>query len=544
MSESEITAPLPEGISLVPSEQDLTGGSRTSGVDSVTSQMVAQQKLWQRIFSFPAMLGAIVVGAVATIARTFFVDPDVWWHVKFGQVILATHHMPTIDVYSFTVAGQHWIDAEWFGDVMLAGMYRLGGLRGLELVTLILGSAILISLYTLATMRSGNSKAAFLATAAVFVLATVSFNLRPQMLGYLFLILTLIVLERFRRGKRRAIWALPILMVIWINAHASWIIGLGVIGVYLASGLVEFHLGDIEARRWSPSDRLRLAIVFVLCSCATLITPYGAALALFPFKFAFSLPLNVANILEWLPMPFGILLGKLFLIGVLGIIVFQVIYHIAWRLEDLALFLFTTAMAFLHVRFLLIFVPIFAPILATILARWVPRYKREIDRYVLNAAMMAAVLTAIIWYFPSQAQLLQSAGKTYPVAAVEYLNHHSVPGPMYNNYGFGGYLIWTRGPEHKVFMDGRGELYEPGGVLTDYLEISDIRPGAFALLERYGIQSCLIEHDEALATVLAALPNWQKVYEDGTSVLYVRRSASPVQGARIHGTATENGHGL
>ncbi len=544
VSESDLMVPMHQIVQIPPLEQDRANMLRTNDFAIATPQTVAPQTLWQRVFSFPAMLGAILVGGVATIARTFFVDPDVWWHVKFGQVILATHHLPTMDIYSFSVAGQHWIDAEWFGDVLLGGMYHLGGLRGLELMSLILGSAILIALYTLAAVRSGNSKAAFVATAAVFVLAVVSFNLRPQMLGYLFLILTLIILERFRQGKRRAIWGLPMLMVVWVNTHPSWIIGLGVIGVYLMSGLLEFRLGDIEARRWSPSDRLRLAIVLGLCACASLITPYGAALAAFPFKFAFSLPLNVTNILEWLPISFGSPLGKLFLITLLGTIVFQVTCRIAWRLEELALFLFTTTMACLHVRFLLIFVPVFTPLLAIILARWVPRYKRAIDRYLLNAAMMGTVLAFIIWYFPTQAVLLRSAGKTYPVAAVEFLNHHAVPGPMYNNYGFGGYLIWSRGPQNKVFMDGRGELYEPGGVLTDYLQIADIRPGALSLLQKYGFQSCLIKQDEALATVLAALPDWQKIYGDETSVLYVRRSASGVVGASLSSTTTENGHGF
>ena len=192
-------------------------------------------------------------------------------------------------------------------------MYRVGGMRGLEILLLILGSAILVALYVLATIRCGNSKAGFLAAAAVFVLATPSFNLRPQMLGYLFLILTLIALERFRQGHRRAVWVLPILMIIWVNAHPSWTIGLGFIGVYLASGLMEFRVGDVEARRWSQSDRLQLAAVLLLCACATLITPYGAGLAKFPFEFASSLPVSLANIKEWLPMPFGAPLGKLFL---------------------------------------------------------------------------------------------------------------------------------------------------------------------------------------------------------------------------------------
>ena len=175
---------------------------------------------------------------------------------------------------------------------------------------------------------------------AVFVLATMSFSLRPQMLGYFFLILTLIALELFRKGERRAVWGLPVLMLIWVNAHGSWIIGLGVIGVYLACGLVEFRAGDVEARRWSPSQRLQLAIVFALCACATLITPYGAGLAKFPFQFAFSLPVSVANISEWQAMPFNLIPGKVFLVFLLGIIVFQVGFYSTWRFEDLTLFLF------------------------------------------------------------------------------------------------------------------------------------------------------------------------------------------------------------
>lgn len=547
MSESEFKAPMPEGVSILPSEQDRTEmlcPSKLASQMNATSQTVALATLWQRVFSFPALLGAVLVGAVATIARTFFVDPDVWWHIKQGVVILATHHLPTKDIYSLTLAGRPWTAYEWFGDVLLATMYRLGGMRGLEALLLVLGSAILVALYTLAAVRSGNSKAAFVATVTLFVLAAAPFNLRPQMLGYLFLILTLIVLERFRQGKRRAVWALPILMLAWVNAHGSWIIGLGVIGIYLASGLVEFHLGDIEARRWNPSDRLRLGTVFVLCACATLITPYGTGLAKYPFEVAFSLPLGVANVVEWQPMPFNLLTGKMFLAFLLGVIVLQVVYRFAWRLEELALFLFATIMACLHSRFLVIFVPVFAPILATILARWVPSYERAKDRYLLNATLMAVLLAIIIWYFPSPADLRQNVGKNYPVAAVEYLNHHSVPGPMYNTYGFGGYLIWSRGPEHKVFMDGRSEIYERGGVLADYLEIADIKPGALSILQKYGFQSCLIKHDEALATVLAALPDWQKVYEDETSILFVRRNASPALGARISSAAPDSGRGL
>ena len=523
MSETEIEFPVIDTVSSFPDE---TGENGTAGDRDTAATRASSMTLIQRIFSFPAMLGALLVAGMATIARTFFIDPDVWWHIKFGQAILATHHWPTNDIYSFSAAGRQWIDSEWIGEVLLATVYRMGGMRGLEILLLVLGSAILNR-----ALRSGNDplreilRRDSLATAAVFILATPSFNLRPQMLGYLFLILTLIALERFRLGSSPlGAWTLPILTVIWVNTHPSWTIGLGMIGVYLACGLVEFHAGDVEARRWSPFDRLQLASVLVLCGCVTLITPYGTGLARFPFEFASSLPVSLANIKEWLPMAFGAPLGKIFLIAVFGVIVLQLTNRLRWRLEDVALFIFATAVACVHRRFLLIFVPILTLILATTVANWVPRYQRAKDQFHINAGLMAAILAIIIWYFPSQNNLWQVVGKDYPVAAVQYLDNHAVPGPMYNTYDFGGYLILSRGPENKVFLDGRSELYEPAGVLANYFASAYVEPGALSMLRTYGIQSCLLQHDEALATVLMALPEWQKVYQDGTSILFVRRN--------------------
>ncbi len=205
-------------------------------------RVFAGASILQVLFSFAAMLGMCLVARVFFWLRSFDVDPDLWWHIKIGQSILATHHWPTSESYSFTAAGQHWRAYEWLGEILLAAVYRVGGLRGLGALLIILGSLFAIALYYFTTIRCGNPKAGFLATALVLNLVN-SFNLRPQMLGYLFLILALIILERFRQGKRGAIWLLPLLMLVWINSHGTWIIGLGTIGVYLASGLHEHSCG-------------------------------------------------------------------------------------------------------------------------------------------------------------------------------------------------------------------------------------------------------------------------------------------------------------
>lgn len=511
------------------------GGEAAPSQDFPRTKVSSWIEALKWAFSFPAMLGTFLVGAGFYCGRTFVVDPDLWWHIKTAQTILATHQWPTSDPYSFTVHGQPWMAFEWLGDCLIATASRLGGVVGLDVLLIVMGGAVLIALYILGTARSGKSKAGFLAVALLCPLVFPSFTLRSQMLGYVFLVLTVLILELFRQGKRRGIWVLPPLLLVWVNTHGSWIVGLGTILVYWVCGLVEFRRRGIAAVRWSAEERRDLSLVFLMSLAAVAVTPYGTRLAAFPFSVASSLPISFATILEWQPMPFQLLGGKIFLALVLGFFFVQAAFDFTWRLEEWLLLLGATAMAVLHVRFILVFVPFFAPLLATVLARWIDSYHRSKDKYALNGVLMAAVVVAMVHYFPTRASLDGKVADAFPVQAVDYLQRHAIPGPMFDSYGFGGYLIWSMSPQQKVFIDGRSEIYEHGGVLKDYSDLTQMKPGGLDVLRRYGIQSCLLERDEPLSVVLAGLPDWRKVYSDHTSVLFVHRKADAASESFSHG---------
>jgi len=126
----------------------------------------------------------------------------------------------------------------------------------------------------------------------------------------------------------------------------------------------------------------------------------------------------------------------------------------------------------------------------------------------------------MIHYRPTQKSLAAEVAKTYPSGALQYLAAHPISGKLLNTYGYGGYLVQAGIP---TFIDGRGDVFERGGVFGDYIHLTQFKPGAFGILRHYDISTCLLDRDEPLSTALLESPGWRRVYVDSTSAIYVRR---------------------
>jgi hypothetical protein len=475
--------------------------------------------------SFPVLMAVLLVGVSLISLRFRLPDPDTWWHVAVGERILTTHTWPSSDIYSFTAAGAHWIAYEWLGEVVMALAARAGGVAGLAALLLGLIAILTVLLYSYVCLRCGSSKTAFLATALLLPVAAVSFTLRPQLLGYSFLLLTLICLERFRRGHRRSLWFLPFLFLVWVNTHGTFSLGLAAIGLYWASGLVSFQLGGLTSERWTRGERLELLVTLLLCTLALLATPYGSRLAAYPLEMATLQPVNIANIQEWQPLSFSLGLGKYLLGLLLVVFVAHVLVPVKYRLEEIGMLSFAVYAICVHIRFVPVFAMLFAPVVANILVRWVPSYDRAKDKYILNLALIALAVAGLLKFLPGKAELNKLVAKDYPVEAVKYLRQHPQPTGMFNDYGYGGYLIWQLGPQQKVFIDGRGDLYEYSGVFQDYIRIVNLDREALFLLRKYDIQSCLVSRNDAIDTLLSTSPDWKQVYSDDLSDIFVWKGA-------------------
>jgi hypothetical protein len=474
-------------------------------------------------FSFPVFLAAILAAGACVAAHTLFVDPDTWWHIRVGDLILRSGTWPTHDMFSFSVPGAGWIAYEWLGEVVFALAWRLGGFVGLAAIDFLLAGTIAVLLYVYSTLRSGKCKAACVVVSISLPVLGAFFTLRPQLLGYVFLLTTMILMERFRQGLTKRLWVLPAIFLVWVNTHGTFVLGAIVVGVYLLSGLFKFQAGGIVAVRWTPEQRRHILLVMLLCMLVAPITPYGSRLAAYPLQMAFMQPVNLAIIMEWQPMSFNEALGKVFLAIMLGYFLIQVTLRISYRLETIALLIFAIFSTCIHIRFLLFFLFLFIPLLAEALARWADAYKPEKDLRLLNAAVMALLVFAGVKYLSHPGKIAGEFTKSYPAGAVAYLKEHPLKTPLFNDYGWGGYLIWSQMPRSSVFVDGRADFYEYGGVLADYLSITHLKQQTPFLLRKYSIGACLIEPESPLATYLSASPDWHRAYADGTAVLFVRQ---------------------
>src|SRR5207248_1129391 len=136
---------------------------------------------------------------------------------------------------------------------------------------------------------------------------------RTILFGYVYLILLLIVLQRFRQRGRAPLWVIPPLFCLWANTHGSWLLGLIIFSMIGVSGLVKGSWGRLEANPWTPSQLRKLAITWVGSIAALFVNPFGWRLVAYPFDLAFRQKLNIAHVAEWVSVDFHTMRGKMVL---------------------------------------------------------------------------------------------------------------------------------------------------------------------------------------------------------------------------------------
>jgi len=475
------------------------------------------------------LFAALLFLAIFVMAVRETLDPDMWWHLRTGQVILE-QGIPRQDIYSFTVPDHRWITHEWLSEVVMWLGYQATGLYGL-----ILMSAALVSL-TFALVYKRCLGRPYLAGFVILlaVLASAPFwGVRPQLYNMLFTAAFIFLVEGYKDGKigRRVLWLLPLLTLFWANMHSGYLVGIALLLAYLAGESISLIMGRQRERGLTWPAVRWLGVMTLASLLIAVLNPNGPALWIYPF---FTLGSNAMQsyIQEWASpdfhqvifWPFAALLG----IGLLA----MVAARRSPSLTDGVLFAGTAAAGLLSARHIPIFAIVASPIICRHLllaledtrfyallsgrAREDPAGRLAILNWLL---LLLFLVVAAAWSLAKLGGNEAAIAGRYPEAAVDYLVENELDNQrVYNSYNWGGYLIWRGLP---VFVDGRADVYGDE-FLHYYRRTFDLTNRWQQPLDEYDVDYVLVEHHSPLSNLLAASDSWQLAYDDSLASLFAR----------------------
>ncbi|MGH2536706.1 MAG: hypothetical protein ACRDHL_04870 [Candidatus Promineifilaceae bacterium] len=492
-----------------------------------------------RRLTFDRLLAAILFLAIFSMALREIRDSDSWWHLAAGRWMLAQGEIPLHDPFSHTRLGERWIDHGWLAQLVFYLLFAAGGYAGPILLV-----AALVALAFYLVWRQTPEANRWLRAFTLILGAITSAGIwavRPQLVSFALTAVVAYLLYCFKAGRRGVIWWLLPITVLWANVHGGFAIAFILVGAYAAGETANHLLGHEDRLAWR--DIGLLVGVALLAWLLVPLNPNGARLWAYPFQ-TVSLGVLQDFIQEWRSPDFHQIHFQPFILLLMAAVLALGLSGRRADATDLLLLCLSAGMTLLAARNIALFALLAPPVVVrygqSALEAW--RSRRPpgwAPRPAPDEAVMTPGRAGLHWTLVALALMLAllrvraAAGlqaneaaqaADQPVGALAHLRQARPAGLLFNNYNWGGYLIWAA-PDYPVFVDGRTDLYGDA-LLRDYLSATFGGDGWRALLEAHDVNLVLIEPGTGLAGRLAAEPGWQLAYQDRLSVVYQR--ARPV----------------
>lgn len=478
--------------------------------------------------SFRQTITSLTFLAILAMAVRVSVANDTWWHLRAGEWMLENGRILDSDPFSLTRLDQRWIYPGWASQLLMIAVFRWTGLPGLNLLTAL--SVVLAFAFLWRT-----SQAPPLFKAFVFVLgATVSgvyWSARPQIFSFAMTGIFYWSMRRAHQRGPRALWLPVVLMAVWANLHGGFAIGFILLAIELLASALDRYLParlrlvEAGATALRPAHLLLAVALSLLAIC---INPHGPQLLTYPFR-TVSIATLQNYIQEWQSPNFHLLELQPFLLMLLLTAGAMAISpkRPSWR--DLLTAGTFAAMGLTAARNVALFGLLATPILVrygnAVLAdrlperdqakQLPPRLTRAVNLILVILVAVAAVLKAIE---PLKESVnLAALERQAPVAAVRYLQDRDPPGPLFNSYNWGSYVVWALFPQYLSFVDGRTDLFDDA-ILDQYIAIWRADPGWESHVQRWGVRLALVEPNAPLASQLSRM-GWTTLYEDQMSII-------------------------
>lgn len=486
---------------------------------------------------------AIFLAVIGLGPRLLNMDGDLGRHLTIGNYILDNLTIPTRDIFSHTMEGLQLTPHEWLAQVIFALSYRLAGLDGVVIICALLIATTFTLVYRQCMMQSNVLLMSLGMTILGVAAASLHWLARPHLFTLLFTVLWIGEMEYMRRNGSIRWWALPLLMLIWVNFHGAFIIGFVIWGAYLIDSLISSRNKQVieesgpKVNLWlhkiSPPGLL--LVVGMVAFCITFANPAGWHIWETTFGFLGNRYL-VSHTVEYLPPDFQTINTWPFLVMILASILLASLSSRRITIASALLLSAWTAMGLLSARNIPLYAVIAAPVLAR-LGSSILRDNERLNQFInfdsrlrmvdikLNGylwPMICVLLVVVVLVGGGNLDFNRSGNEfssnVFPVEAINWLDKQPNIGPVFNYFPWGGYLLYRVWPEQQVFIDGQTDFY--GESLTrQYEQVITLNDGWEEVFAQNQIKWVIMPQDSRLVKTLEQEPGWEMRYQDETAAI-------------------------
>ena len=506
------------------------------------------------------IVSAIAISAL--MAAIFFAltqpisSADFWWHLATGKWIWNNHSLLEADPFNFMtfpeeppLSRNFILKQYWFSQILLYLVYLAGGFKGLIILRAIVLTAMFYGLFVL-LRRAGTGRlpAAMLVFVSWWIVVRefTYIGLKPQMFSSMLGVMLVLVLEEMRRRKRWALYALPLMMMLWANMHGGYVLGVLMIALYSAG---------MAMRKTGGRD------IYISCAAAILLSllnpsGYNAFLHIAIPILDPNLSSNPANVVEHISVfSYSGIGGVMRRLPVFAVLIFVSAASFIpsflrirnMRVEILLVYILLLAMAVSAARYVVFFATIAVFMTAFNLAGLLSSLWQRVSglRHALAASTLISVLIVLTMTAAAASEGYRSTGLRYQRpyddsygGAVDYLKQNNIRGRMFNDYGPGGFLIWALYPDAEVFSDSRGLYHKGRETAQRAMDNPFYAPaGSFGvplykrLSSDYAIELAVLPGCDKVSGVLIRLSlallrdsQWHLLYADRTAMVLMKET--------------------
>lgn len=500
---------------------------------------------------FLALLGVLLFTPLST---KLLGDAGIGWHVRTGQQILSTHSIPRVDSFSSSTAGKNWYAWEWLYDVVAGQLDTSLGLNGIVWLTALVIAVVFAWVFRILILRGVTVLPGLVLTLLAISASTIHFLARPHVWSWLFTLVFFWILDSSERNelrdaglhhiKSKNLWLLPPLMLVWVNVHGGFLVGLLLIAIFWLGALWEWYAAkpnriEDTLSRIAGAQRVRnLTLVGVLSAAATFVNPYGWKLHAHIYSYL-SNRFLMNHVEEFQSPNFHQIAPRCFAVLLLLALVALALRGRHLRLSEGLTVLFAAYAGLYAARNIpvssILLTMVIAPLLCHGFAAQSETRSGFLRRMTLvergqrgHLWCVAAALVTLAICFNSgrvgATPLIDAHfdSRRMPVEAVNYLDQTSASGPALTPDYWGGYVIYRLYPKAQVVVDDRHDLYGEE-FLRSYLTFIHGERGWEEFLAQHPASLVVVPRDSAIVSVLSQSSAWRAVCADDVAIVFKPR---------------------